>query len=176
MGMKHLGFKAALLAAALTLPNAASAESGSAFLADAAKGDNAEIMIGTLAKTKSADKGVRQYAATLVTDHTKAKKEVAELAKSMSVAMPPDVKPDAQQAYDKLSGLSGSDFDREFVNHMVQDHQKDIADFTKEAEAKDGKVSDLASKQLPTLKKHLAMAQALQSGKQSSMQAPQRIP
>lgn len=174
--MKHFSLKAALLTAAFALPSAAAAESGNDFLMSAIRGDNAEIMIGTLAKTKSADKSVRQYAATLVTDHSKAKKQVTALAKSMSVSVPSDVKPDAQQAYDKLSGLSGSDFDREFVNHMVQDHQKDVADFTKEAEAKDGKVSDLAAKQLPTLKKHLAMAQALQSGKPTGMQAPQRIP
>jgi uncharacterized protein (DUF305 family) len=81
-----------------------------------------------------------------------------------------------QRSYDKLSGMTGTDFDKEFVNHMIQDHQKDIADFTKEADAKDGKVSDLAAKQLPTLKKHLAMAQALQNGKQSSMQTDHRMP
>lgn len=174
--MKHFSLKAALLAAALVLPNTAHAQSGSEFLMNAAKGDNAEIMIGKLAQTKSADKGVRQFAKTLVADHSKAKTEITALAKSMSISVPSDIKPDAQQAYDKLSETSGADFDREFVNHMVMDHQKDIADFTKEADAKDGKVSDLAAKQLPTLKKHLALAQALQNGKQSSMQAPQRMP
>ncbi len=93
----------------------------------------------------------------------------------MAVSVPADVEFEAQQAYDKLSGMSGTDFDQEFVNYMVQDHQKDIAEFTKEVDAKDGKVSNLATKQLPVLKKHLAIAQSLQNSKQSSMQPPQRV-
>lgn len=168
----------ALFSAVLLFPAAAYAQSGSDFLMDAAKGDNAEIMIGKLAQQKSSNKGVRQFASTLVTDHTKAKKEVTSLATSMSVSMPSDVKPEAQHTYDKLAQMNGADFDQEFVSYMVQDHQKDVADFTKEANAKDGKVSSLAAKQLPALKKHLAMAQSLQSNKQSmqGVTPPQRVP
>lgn len=160
--MKYVKLKIAVIGAALILPGAAFAQSGNEFLMNAAKGDNAEIMTGNLAKTKSGNKGVRNFASALVTDHTKAKKEVAALATSMSVNMPSDVKPDAQQAYDKLSQMEGPEFDREFVNHMVEDHRKDVADFQKQADAHDGKVSELAAKQLPILKKHLAMAQDLQ--------------
>ncbi len=78
--MKHVSMKAALLAAALVLPSAAYAQSGSDFLMKAAKGDNAEIMIGKLAKTKTTNKGIRKFAAPLVTDHTAAKKQVSALA------------------------------------------------------------------------------------------------
>lgn len=161
-----------LLSAAVMLPSAAFAQSGSDFLMDAARGDNAEIKIGKLAEQKASSPAVKRFGRTLVTDHTMAKKQVAKLATSMSANMPSDVKPDAQQAYDKLSQLSGADFDRAFVNHMVDDHQKDIADFTKEADAHDGKASTLAAKQLPVLKKHLRMAEALQKkeGGSSSMQ------
>lgn len=160
--MKHARLKLAFIGAALLLPGAAFAQSGNDFLMDAARGDNAEIMTGKLAQTKSGHKGVRSFAATLVADHTKAKKEIAVLAKSMSVNMPADVKPDAQQAYDKLADMSGPEFDREFVNHMLDDHKKDVAAFQKEADAHDGKVSELAAKQLPVLKKHLAMAEDVQ--------------
>lgn len=154
--------KIALFGTVVMLPGAAFAQSGNDFLMDAARGDNAEIMTGKLAEQKASSPAVKRFGRTLVTDHTMAKKQVAKLATSMSANLPSDVKPDAQQAYDKLSQLSGADFDREFVNHMVDDHQKDIADFTKEADAHDGKVSTLASKQLPVLKKHLRMAEALQ--------------
>ncbi|GAA0560604.1 DUF4142 domain-containing protein [Rhizomicrobium electricum] len=159
--------------AALALATAARADSASDFLMTAAKGDNAEIMMGKLAQQKAQSAGVKKFGQTLVTDHTKAKNEVATLATSMSVSMPSDVKPDAQQAYDKLAQTSGAEFDRMFVSHMIEDHQKDIAAFTKEAGAKDGKVSSLAAKQLPTLKKHLAIAQSLQG--KNSMSMPQRM-
>lgn len=175
--MTYAKLKIVLLGAALFLPWPAHAQSGSDFLMDAARGDNAEIMTGKLAKTKSANKGVRDFGATLMSDHSKGKKQVASLAAAMSVTVPSDVKPDAQQAYDKLNQLSGADFDREFVNHMVEDHQKDIAAFQKEADAHDGKVSALAAKQLPVLKKHLSIAQSLQKQltKSTAMQPPQRV-
>jgi putative membrane protein len=166
----------AALAVFAAVAAAASADSASDFLMDAAKGDNAEIMMGKLAQQKAQSAGVKKFGQTLVADHTKAKNEVMTLATSMSVSMPSDVKPDAQQAYDKLAQTSGADFDHQFVGHMIEDHQKDIAAFTKQANAKDGKVSALAAKQLPTLKKHLALAQSLQ-GKNSmqDMQMPQRV-
>ena len=169
---------AAILAAFAAAAPLALAASANEFLMDAAKGDNAEIMMGKLAQQKGQSAGVKKFAATLVADHTKAKNEVAALATKMSVSMPSDVKPDAQQMYDKLAQTTGADFDREFVNHMVEDHQKDIAAFRKEANAGDGSVSKLAAKQLPTLKKHLSIAQSLQGGKQSigTMQPPQRMP
>lgn len=167
---------AAAALAVLALATAARADSAGDFLMKAAKGDNAEIMMGKLAQQKGQSAGVKKFGQTLVTDHTKAKNEVATLATSMSVSMPSDVMPDAQQAYDKLAQTNGAEFDRMFVSHMVEDHQKDIAAFTKEAKEHDGKASSLAAKQLPTLKKHLAIAQSLQGkdGK-NSMSMPQRM-
>lgn len=166
---------AAAMAVLTLAATSALADSNSDFLMDAAKGDNAEIMMGKLAQQKGQSEGVKKFGQTLVTDHTKAKTEVASLATSMSVNMPSDVKPDAQQMYNKLSQTTGAEFDRMFISHMIEDHQKDIAAFTKEANAKDGKVSDLAKKQLPVLKSHLKIAQSLKGdGSMQGMQMPQR--
>jgi len=59
--------------------------------------------------------------------------------------------------------MSGVAFDREFVSYMVEDHRKDIADFKKEASNDKGPADRLAQKQLPTLEKHLKIAQSLSS-------------
>ena len=105
--------------------------------------------------------GVRSFGQTLVTDHSKAKGEVTALARREGVPVTDQPMAEAQQEKTKLAGLHGSAFDHEFARYMVNDHQKDIAKF--EAEAKQGKgpVADLARKQLPTLRKHLAIAQRL---------------
>ena len=58
--------------------------------------------------------------------------------------------------------MSGAAFDTAYVKEMVVDHEKDVAAFEKEA--KDGKDPDVkawAKKTLPTLRSHLADAQAL---------------
>ena len=44
---------------------------------------------------------------------------------------------------------------------MIDDHRKDIGDFRDEAREHHGAVSDLASRQLPTLREHLRIAESL---------------
>jgi putative membrane protein len=86
------------------------------------------------------------------------KAQAVVLARSMGVQptdAPMDVATDERQ---KLMGLNGPAFDREFVRYMIKDHQEDIADFRKEAEARDGRVSAFARKTLPVLHKHLDIA------------------
>lgn len=69
---------------------------------------------------------------------------------------------DHKAKMDKLNGLSGAEFDREYLRHMVMDHEKTVALF--ERQSKDGKDKELkawAGKTLPTLQEHLRMARDL---------------
>jgi putative membrane protein len=52
-------------------------------------------------------------------------------------------------------------FDKEFTRVMVEDHQKDIAEFKNEAANGHGPVQQLAAETLPTLEKHLQIAKSL---------------
>jgi putative membrane protein len=144
-----------------TVVLAAPAPSPNDFVTDAIKGDNSEIMIGKLAEQNGGSAAVKKFGRTLVADHTKAKDQMTQLAEKVGVTPPTDTSADAQSEIQKLQGLKGNDFDQEFTSHMVDDHQKDIAKFEAEASAKNGSASTLAAKQLPTLRKHLKMAQSL---------------
>jgi len=135
---------------------------GTTFVKNAIQGDNAEIKMGQLAQQNGGTQGVKDFGKTLVSDHTTAKQQAEDVAKQMGVTPPSGVKPDAQQTYDKLSKMSGASFDREFAQHMVMDHRKDIAEFREQARAGSGPAAELATKQLPTLEKHLRTAQDLQ--------------
>lgn len=42
---------------------------------------------------------------------------------------------EGQSEYDHLSQLSGKDFDRQYANDMVQDHQQDIANSSRKPAA-----------------------------------------
>jgi putative membrane protein len=129
------------------------------FVSDAIKGDNSEVTLGSLAESKASTPGVRQYGAMLRKDHATAKDQMSSLLTS---APPTDMMPEAADEEKKLQGLTGVRFDREFIHYMVDDHQKDIAKFEQESAKSDGRVSALAKKQLPVLRKHLATAQSLQ--------------
>jgi putative membrane protein len=62
-------------------------------------------------------------------DHSAANDKAESVAQS--VGMTPPTEPNKKQKadYDKLSKLSGDRFDRDFVNHMVVDHKKDIKEY-----------------------------------------------
>ncbi|MGH6828317.1 MAG: DUF4142 domain-containing protein [Rhizomicrobium sp.] len=144
-----------------TVVLAAPAPAPNAFVTEAIKGDNSEIMLGKYAEEHGASASVKRLARTLVADHTKAKNQMSRLAEKISVTPPTDVTPGAQSEMQKLDDLKGKDFDREFASYMVGDHRKDIATFEAEAKAKNGSTSSIAAKELPILRKHLRMAEAI---------------
>jgi putative membrane protein len=130
------------------------------FIQDAAKGGILEVHMGQLALQRASNPAVKAYAERLIADHTKGNEELESLAKKKGVAVPPD---DAKMAMSmSIATKSGADFDREYVKTMVTDHQKTIEMFEKEASSgSDPDVKDWANKTLPTLRSHLADAQAL---------------
>jgi putative membrane protein len=65
---------------------------------------------------------------------------------------------------EKLKVLSGDTFDKSYIKGMVEDHQKDIAAFQKEAQSgQDPDAKSFANAALPTLKMHLAKIRAIAS-------------
>ncbi|MDG4897712.1 DUF4142 domain-containing protein [Mesorhizobium sp. WSM4976] len=154
----------AVLGVACMTAATAQAKSDKDFLTDAIKGDNSEIMLGNLAADKGGSKDVRSFGDTLATDHGKAKQQAAAVARRMNVPVTDQMTDEARQGQKKLQGMSGAEFDKEFANYMVSDHKKDISEFEDEAKSGKGSVAKLAKMTLPTLRKHLHIAQSLQKG------------
>ncbi len=131
------------------------------FVQDAAKGGMMEIRMGQLGLERGASPAVKALSQHLVNDHTAANNELAALAKQKGFALPGG--DDAQMAASMpFAKKSGDDFDKAFARTAVEDHQKDIAEFEKEASSgNDPDLKNWASKTLPTVRAHLAEAQAL---------------
>lgn len=138
------------------------AKTPKAFIEDGIQGDISEVMMGELAGQKAVSAGVKQFGVTLADDHGKAKNEKIAVAEKIGATVPKGQKKEAKVEYDKLSKMSGAAFDREFVMHMKMDHQQDIKEFEEEAKAGHVETSNLAMMQLPTLRKHLAIAEGLE--------------
>jgi len=131
------------------------------FMEKAAQGGMAEVQMGKLATQKAESDQVKQFGQRMVDDHTKADQQLKQLASTKGVTLPADLDTSSQREYDRLSKLSGAQFDREYMDHMVSDHKKDISEFKFEAKkAKDADVKQFASSTLPTLEEHLNLAQA----------------
>ncbi len=130
------------------------------FVEKAAVGGMAEVQLGNLAQQKAANDQVKQFAARMVTDHTKANDELKQIASTKGVQLPSALDKKHQSDMDRLQKMSGADFDKAYMSHMVDDHKQDVAEFKKEANGgKDGDVKGFAAKTLPTLEEHLKLAQ-----------------
>lgn len=130
------------------------------FVTDAARGGLAEVGMGQMAQERGRNPQVKAFGERMVRDHGKANEDLKQVATAKGVALPTAMGPEHQQHADRLGKLSGIDFDRAYMKHMVDDHKKDMADFEKAAKsAKDADVKDFAARTLPTLKEHGQMAQ-----------------
>ena len=103
------------------------------FLRKAAEGGIAEVKLGQLAVQKGSSDEVKAFGQKMVDDHTKMNLEIAQVADSMGVMLPKSLNKEDQAEYDKLNGLSGNEFDIEYLTFMVRDHHKDLHEFRMEA-------------------------------------------
>jgi len=131
------------------------------FMEKAAQGGLAEVQLGKLASEKASAPEVKQFGQRMVDDHTKANDQLKQLASSKGVNLPTELDRSDQREMDKLSKLSGAEFDREYMKNMVSDHKKDVSEFKSEASrAKDSSVKQFAASTLPVLQQHLELAQS----------------
>lgn len=144
--------------------NGVSMKEGDDFMMKAAQGGMAEVELGKMAASKAQSPEVKAFAQRMVTDHTKANTELKAVAAKMNATLPTDVSADHKEMMDDLSKLSGADFDKEYVSMMVEDHEKDVAEFQKAADGNpNADVKAFAAKTLPTLKSHLEQIKTINS-------------
>jgi putative membrane protein len=139
------------------------------FVMDAAVGGMAEVQLGKLASEKATNPDVKQFAQKMVEDHGKANDELKAAASKESIDLPTSLDSKHQATMDRLSKMSGADFDKAYVKEMVKDHDMDVKEFQKEAQnGQNSSVRDFASKTLPTLQEHQKMIHDIDKNKMSS--------
>ncbi|MBE9209795.1 DUF4142 domain-containing protein [Nostoc sp. LEGE 06077] len=132
------------------------------FINEAAQGGLAEVKLGQLASQRAANNEVKQFGLRMVQDHTQVNTQLKQLAARKGVKLPTALNRENQQLQERLSKLSGANFDREYMTHMVQDHQKDVSAFQTEAQqGQDPDVKAFAAQTLPTLQEHLQQARSI---------------
>ncbi|WP_245894801.1 DUF4142 domain-containing protein, partial [Nostoc cycadae] len=152
------------------------------FINEAAQGGLAEVQLGQLASQRAANNAVKQFGLRMVKDHTQVNTQLKQLAARKGVKLPTTLNGENQQLQQRLSKLSGANFDREYMTHMVQDHQKDVSAFQTEAQqGQDPDVKAFASQTLPTLEEHLQQARSIvnagvNTGTSTSSPSPTNTP
>ncbi|MBW0003915.1 MAG: DUF4142 domain-containing protein [Hyphomicrobiales bacterium] len=134
-----------------------------AFLRAAALGGRAEVQFGKLAETKAASEAVQNFARRMIHDHSAANDRLSSLGAHVNVALPPDqLDPDHKAIRARLDSESGANFDKEYVNTQIADHQATAQLFEYEiGSGQDAQLKAFASDELPVIFEHLQMARAL---------------
>jgi len=132
------------------------------FMEKAASGGVAEVQSGRLAAQQGENAQIKSFGETMVKDHSAANDKLLALAQSKQIELPTTPDKSDTAKVDKLKGLSGAAFDKNYAEMMVKDHKHDVAEFEKAARsAKDPDVKAFAEATLPTLRTHLSMAESL---------------
>lgn len=149
---------------AMASSTAAPSQESKDFVTMAASGGMLEVQLGQLAQQNAKSQRVKDFGTMMVTDHSKANDELKSLAASNNITISSTLLPPHQQHIAMMSKMKGTDFDKHYMDMMVNDHKEDINEFKKEANSSTNDVfKNFASKTLPTLQKHLDSAQAIHS-------------
>jgi putative membrane protein len=133
------------------------------FMKEAASGGLMEVELGKVAAEKGSHQRVKDFGKRMQADHSKGNEQLKKIAAKKGVDLPTQPSGEHKSTMDKLTKLSGAEFDREYTDAMVEDHKEDIEKFQTQADkGKDPDVKKFASDNLPVLKKHLELAQSTQ--------------
>ena len=134
------------------------------FTNDAATGGIMEVELGNMAEQKAKSQGVKDFGKMMVDDHTKINNNLKDIASKKDLDLPAEITPDQRKDIDELSKKSGTDFDKAYVDMMVDDHKKDIDAFKKaEGNVSDNDIKNFITNSLPVLQKHLDAIQGIKS-------------
>ena len=111
------------------------------FVNEQLSGGEAEIELGKLAKDHASNAEVKDFAQMMIDDHTKADDQLKQVASTNGIQEQPQIDSEQQNLMDKLSKLNGPDFDKAYMNAMVDDHEKDVSDIRSRVD-EDRSVSD----------------------------------
>ena len=129
-----------------------------------AEANLAEIQAGKLAADKAQSPQVKQFGNRMVQDHTQMLDELKQLAQSKDVELPgsPGMGDKAHEL--TLRTKSGQDFDKEYMQDMVKDHQKDVQETGELAQkVSDPQLKQAVQKAHAKIQEHLAMAKRIAS-------------
>jgi putative membrane protein len=135
------------------------------FIQEAGAGNLAEAEMGQLAEAKATAPAIKEFGRWMATDHGFANKWFAAILREEHENFQPALTTEQTEMKRKLEDLSGAQFDQYYVQHMVQDHEKAVPVFEREAkEGHNPAIKVYAQYLTPVLEQHLAEVKELAGG------------
>ena len=143
--------------------NSATDQATTDFIMKAAIGGMMEVQLGEMAQRNASSPAVKDFGKRMIADHTKANTELKAIADARNVQLPAMLEGKHREMMNDLGKKSGAEFDKAYMNMMVDDHNEDVDEFEKASNnLKDATVKAFVAKTLPVLKSHLEAAKNVQ--------------
>jgi putative membrane protein len=94
------------------------------FVRDVTAMNAAELDVARLAADRAADPNTKKFAQMVIDDHTAAGDKLKAVAAQNNIDVPAASDDKGAKVREKLADKQGLDFDKEYANAMVDDHQK----------------------------------------------------
>jgi putative membrane protein len=120
------------------------------FVRNVAESSATEVQLGKLAQDKASNDAVKELGKKMVEAHAQTSQQMKQAATAMNIQVPADPPRKAKKAEEKLSKLSGTDFDRAYTKMAADEQKQFVKDL--EREARNGRVAgvkEFAAKNLP---------------------------
>ena len=126
-------------------------EKDKTFMKKAAKGGMMEVTMGKVAEQNAQSDDVKSFGKRMVTDHSKANDELKSIASKKGFELP-----HKEHSFKWTS-------DKAYMDMMVKDHEKDLAEFKEEASSgSDPDVKKFADDTAKIVQEHLDAAKEIQ--------------
>jgi putative membrane protein len=138
-----------------------------------------EVRLGQIAEQKAVNPSVRQFAQRMISDHSRLQNEWTYMASSNGMSVSPQLDNTDKAKVDQLNRLSGPEFDRVYMNLMIQGHQEAVNRLQNEGQyAQSAPVRARVANDLPILQQHLSLAQQVgaQVGAATTVATPTPTP
>jgi putative membrane protein len=146
--------------AGATNPGADVATADRDFIKEAAQVNLKEIALGELAKQKTHSEGIRSFAQRMIDDHRAAEASLSIVARKMGVTVPGELNKQGQAACGHLQKLSDEQFDKAYIDAMVEGHTKVASKMKRMAmRLQNVDLQDWNTTTLRTVLTHLQLAQ-----------------
>jgi putative membrane protein len=119
-----------------------------------------QVGLARLASERATRPAVRKFGEMMLRDYRQASEELRQIASRQQV----DAGAENEQLKverERLSRLSGEQFEREYLDEIVADHQDAVGDLENAAKGNDPEIAQWAARNLPIVRRHLDEAQQL---------------
>ncbi|MCE3258583.1 MAG: hypothetical protein K0S12_224 [Bacteroidetes bacterium] len=129
------------------------------FMVNAAEISYEEVELARLAESNGGNENIKEIGRMMQKNHSQFLTELKELALKKQITLPETTTKEGQNARTRLADKTGSDFDKQYCDMVVDNHKEAIKKFTNATEdCEDVEVKNWAITTLSMLRSHLDYA------------------